>query len=180
MSSCTYIVDVGARDVWLVDCGDVEPLLPLLHGKVLKGVLLTHAHFDHIYGLNELLEKFPDCLVYTNDAGREAMLNDKKNLSRYRETPFIFNYPQQIRIVNDGDSINLSDTMIAGVHETTGHHPSCLTFVMGDNVFTGDAYIPGIKVVTNLPGGNKQQADESVVSILLLAQSKIIHPGHKT
>ena len=163
--------------VWVVDCGDIEPL-SLLHGKELKGVLLTHAHFDHIYGLNELLGQFPKVLVYTNKAGRETLLDARKNMSHYHETPFIFNYPEQIRIVNDGDEIELAVGVTAKVVATPGHHPSCLTYIIGDVIFTGDSYIPGVKVVTNLPKGNKKQAQESIEKILQISKDKTIYPGH--
>lgn len=56
-SSRTYILSSDAgNEFWLVDCEDVSPLMEtfssLSSGSfVVKGVLLTHAHFDHIYGL---------------------------------------------------------------------------------------------------------------------------------
>ncbi|MCE5174409.1 MAG: MBL fold metallo-hydrolase [Bacteroidales bacterium] len=50
---------------------------------MIKGVLLTHAHLDHIYGLPELFERFPDCLLYTNDFGMKTLADDKLNMSRY-------------------------------------------------------------------------------------------------
>lgn len=177
-TSCTYILDVGANCVWLVDCGDLEPLLPLLYGKQLKGVLLTHAHFDHIYGLNELLRLYPDTLVFTNEIGKDALLDAKKNMSFYHETPFVFQHPEQIRIANDDDVIELSEKLKAQVVATPGHHPSCLTYVIDDAIFTGDSYIPGVKVVTNLPKGNKKQAQESLAKISELSRGCTIYPGH--
>ena len=169
---------VEAGEVWLVDCGDVGPLLPLLKGKKVKGVLLTHAHFDHIYGLNELLRRFPDVMVYTNGCGRDTLLDARKNMSFYHETPFVFEYPENIRLVKDGEEIELSQGLKAKVVSTPGHHPSCLTFIVDDAVFTGDSYIPGTKVVTNLPKGNKSQAQESVEVIMELAQGRVVYPGH--
>ncbi|MBR3100585.1 MAG: MBL fold metallo-hydrolase [Muribaculaceae bacterium] len=177
--SCTYVLTVDDFS-WLVDCGDVEPLLSLLKGKNLKGVLLTHAHFDHIYGLNELLMHFPNVKVYTNGSGRESLLNDKMNLSRYHETSFVFEFPENIRIVDGGDEIALSKDFRAKVIVTPGHHPSCLTYVIDNAIFTGDSYIPGVKVVTNLPQGNKKQAHESVDCILSLSESGTIYPGHSS
>ena len=51
-TSRTYILSKeGENACWIVDCGDVEPLLErlaALGGIPVKGVLLTHAHFDHI------------------------------------------------------------------------------------------------------------------------------------
>lgn len=46
-------------------------------------------------------------------------------------------------------------------------------------LFTGDAYILGVKVVTTLKGGDKKLAAKSVERILKLAEGKIICPGHK-
>lgn len=64
-SSRTYILsEEGNTEFWLVDCGDIPPIVDLLSfigGRPfgLKGVLLTHAHYDHIYGLPQLMELFP-------------------------------------------------------------------------------------------------------------------------
>lgn len=144
-----------------------------------KSVLLTHAHFDHIYGLNRIIEMTPSASVYTNRAGMEALLNDSKNLSRYHDTPFVFAYPENIRVVDDGDEINLGDGLVAEAHFTPGHNPGCITWVVGDSVYTGDSYIPGIKTVTNLPGSDKALAAQSELLIKKLAEGKQIFPGHK-
>lgn len=144
-----------------------------------RAVLLTHAHFDHIYGLNRLLEINPMAIVYTNEHGREMLLNDKLNMSRYHETPFEIQYPERIIVINNGAKIRLGDDSIAKAIFTPGHNPSCITWVIDDCVFTGDAYIPGIKTVTNLPGGNKNQAAESIEIIKKISNGRRIFPGHK-
>lgn len=141
-------------------------------------VLLTHAHFDHIYGLNELMRISPEAKVYTNDFGREMLLNARKNLSFYHESPFVFEHPENIVIVNDGDEIELGNGQTAKAVFTPGHNPSCITWIIKDAIFTGDSYIPGIKTVTNLPKGNKDQSIKSEKLIMRLASGKIIYPGH--
>lgn len=177
-SSCSYVLVVGCEKTWIVDCGDIDKLMYLIGDKLPRGVLLTHAHFDHIYGLNELLDLCPDTLIYTNECGKETLLDARKNMSLYHEIPFTFGYPDNIRIVNDGDEIELSEGLKAKVVSTPGHHPSCLTYIIGDTIFTGDSYIPGIKVVTNLPMGNKKQAQESIDKILAMSEGRTIYPGH--
>ena len=179
-SSCTYVIDMGADFVWLVDCGDVEPLLPVIGRKVVSGVLLTHAHFDHIYGLNGLLELFPNAMVYTNSAGREALLDDRKNLSRYHESPFTFRHPENIRQVDDGDAISLGQDLQAKVCATPGHNPACLSYAVDLALFTGDSLIPGLKTVTNLPNADKALAAESEQRLLRMAreQGLTVYPGH--
>lgn len=64
--SNTYVLYLEDRpEVWLVDCGDVEPLIQWCekYGKSIEGVFLTHTHFDHIYGLSDLLVYIPHVKV---------------------------------------------------------------------------------------------------------------------
>ncbi len=42
-----------------------------------KAVLLTHAHLDHIYGLNVLCGTNPEAKVYTNYHERMMLLDAK-------------------------------------------------------------------------------------------------------
>lgn len=178
--SMTWLLsETEGGQVWLVDCGDVDPIIERLGGRTVAGVLLTHAHFDHIYGLPKLMNRFPECRIYTNDIGRETLANARLNMSFYHETPLTVEGPQ-IRICGEGDGISLFENVTAEVYETPGHHPSCLTYMVGDFLFTGDAYIPGAKVVTNLPKGDKKLAQESLERIKELAKGKIIRCGHQT
>lgn len=141
-------------------------------------ILLTHAHYDHIYGLNSVVEKNPEVLVYTNEYGKRMLLDDRLNLSKYQDKSFVFSHPDKIILVNDGDRIRIGGGLMAEAVFTPGHNPSCITWIVGDAIFTGDSYIHAIKTVTNLPGGNRQQANESEQIIKLLSLGKKIYPGH--
>ena len=75
-NSRTYILSKeGSDEVWLVDCGDFDRVQERIGNKSIKGVLLTHAHSDHIYGLKELQRVFPDVKIVTNEYGFEAIWN---------------------------------------------------------------------------------------------------------
>ena len=144
-----------------------------------RSVLLTHAHFDHIYGLNRLLDYTPDIKVYTNAAGREMLLDAKKNLSLFHESPFVFDKEDLIVSIEDEEEVELEDGLLAKAVFTPGHNPSCVTWIIEDALFTGDSYIPGIKTVTNLPKGNPRQAIESERIIMGLNENRRVYPGHK-
>lgn len=183
-SRTCILTDDGKKDFWIVDCGDVPPLVDLI-SKIggdslnIKGVLLTHVHYDHIYGLPRLKEMFPDIIVYTNEAGRKALPNPRLNMSKYHDDPIIYE-SQNVAVCGEGDVLDLFDGVQTKVYETPGHHPSCLTFEIGDYLFTGDAYIPGEKVVTILPGADKVLAAESLERIKRMAEGKVVCPGHET
>lgn len=176
--SMTWLLSETESDqVWLVDCGDIGSIKDKVNNKYITGVLLTHAHYDHIYGLPELLKLYPGCRVYTNEVGRETLADSKQNLSFFHESPLSVVGPQ-VTLCREGDEFELFPDVIARVYETPGHHPSCLTFMVGDYLFTGDAYIPGIKVVTNLPKADKTIAQKSLERIKTLAIGKTVLPGH--
>lgn len=177
--SVTWLLsEMESNQVWLVDCGDIEPILEWLGNRTIEGVLLTHAHFDHIYGLPDLLYRFPNIKVYTNECGKETLANAKLNMSLYHESPMTIS-PKHLKLCGDEDEIVLFNGISANVYASPGHHPSCLTFSVSEYLFTGDAFIPGVKVVTNLPKGNETQAKESIEKILHLSERKTICPGHR-
>ena len=181
-TSKTYILFCEGDDkAWLVDIGDIEPVVTILEEKSLtvEGVFLTHAHFDHIYGLPELVKRFPQCKVYVTKYAKEGLASDKLNLSRYHETPITYE-GDNVVVVHEGESLCLfDDEPLMEFYETPGHNPGCMTIVLGDVVFTGDAYIPGVGANTQVPHSDKEKAKESVERILQLAQGKKIFSGHQ-
>ena len=176
-SSCTYVITQKGAS-WLVDCGDVEPLIHLIGDNTLCGVMLTHGHYDHIYGLNTLASITPSLTILTNEAGREDLLNDKRNFSKYIGDPFIFQAPGRIKLVNDREGVDLFEGVQAVPVFTPGHSPSCVSWVIGDAVFTGDSYIPGVKTVTNFPLSDKAQVVASDIIIRDLVSHHDVYPGH--
>ncbi len=181
-SSRTYWIRAQEdENVWLVDCGDIDRVLEMLpaHARI-KGVLLTHIHFDHIYGLNDLIEMMPECRVYTNRIGKSALEDPRHNFSRYHVDveDFVFKYPGNVVIVENEDRIELSNSLYASVYYTPGHDDTCLCYSVADRFFTGDALIPGIKTVTTFPHSDKKKALESERLIELISEGMVICPGH--
>ena len=179
-NSRTYIISSTDCDrVWLVDCGDTDMVLELIGEKGVEGVLLTHAHSDHIYGLEELIKRFPSVKVYTNVAGVEALRSPKLNLSHYHsEYPDIsIEAPENIHVLAEGNTVDVLGFAVK-VYETPGHSPSCITYIVDDMAFTGDAYIPEVKVFTGFPQSNRKQAVLSEERIKQLTKNCSILSGH--
>lgn len=183
MNSVTYVLYREDVDYCvLIDCGFSEGLIASLQklGKRVNAVFLTHAHYDHIYGLNMLLEHFPDALVYTNEEGREALTDIKKNFSKYHPElePFVFDHTENVRLLEEGERVLLGDERMQ-VLSTPGHDVTCFSFIIGNNLFTGDAYIPGVKTVMTFPRSNKIDAVASLERLKALERKGyIIRSGH--
>lgn len=180
-TSKTYILSKQGEDkAWLVDIGDIDPVLSYLDERHLsvEGVFITHAHFDHIYGLEALVNRYPNCRVYCTDYAKLGLASEKLNMSRYHGTPINYNHDNVV-VVKDGNTMILFEGEPSMIfYETPGHNPGCLTMVLGDLVFTGDAYIPGVGVTTNSPHSDKVLAKESLEKILELADGKKYFSGH--
>ncbi|MBR5033740.1 MAG: MBL fold metallo-hydrolase [Bacteroidales bacterium] len=179
-NSRTYILSSEAfKYVWLVDCGDIDTICELVGHKSVRGVLLTHTHSDHIYGLNMLLDRFPDVMVYTNDYGAEALKFPKLNLSRYHSaiSDIVVDSPKNVLEIHDGDSIDVFGNLMY-VLETPGHDPSCVSFIFDQMVFTGDSYIPGVDVFTGFPHSSRKQAEQSLMRLLMISENLLVMPGH--
>lgn len=182
-TSATYIVhEEGVREAFIVDCGDIQPIVEYLtaHNIRLAGIFITHSHFDHIYGLSAITTQYPDALVYTSKNGVEGLKNPKLNISKYHiEANDVVFESSMVRALADGESVNCAGFEVKAIL-TPGHDWSCISFICDKYLFTGDSYIPGIKVITKWPKSNKEDA---AVSLEVLKgyeeQGYIIVPGHK-
>lgn len=175
-SNTFCITSDDSDDMWIVDCGDIEPIVEYasLMKKKITGVLLTHTHFDHIYGLNKLLESYPSIAVYTSEHGAVALKNNRLNMSHYNACDYVF---EGNDIVALGNSIDVCGKECK-VIPVPGHDPSCLAYTISDCLFTGDSYMPEYKVLMNFPKSNKTQAKASETLLKKIAQGVKVHPGH--
>ena len=182
LNSKTYILHKdGCDKAWLVDIGDIEPVLDFVqrNNLVVKGVFLTHGHFDHFYGLQALVERFPESKVYATAYTKQAIGSEELNLSTKCEKPITYKR-NNVLVVHEGDVFDLFEgEPFLQIYETPGHNPGCMAMIVGDCIFTGDAFIPGLGVKDFVPYADKEQAKRSMERVLKLAQEKKIYAGHQ-
>lgn len=179
-TSNTYVISEGGSvDVWLVDVGDTERVLDILPANsMVRGVFLTHTHFDHLYGINHLYEVFHEMVVYVAEQGIENLYSAKGNLSKYHESPLEYKGSNVVGL-KDGQVVCLFPDIKLQALSTPGHTPDSMSFLVdGRYIFTGDAYIPNAQVVSKLPGGNKKLAAESKDFLIEFSKGKVLMPGH--
>ena len=178
-SSNTYVIKSKSQKWALIDAGDIKEVIRLAKSENAKieFVFLTHTHYDHIYGLNNLLEAFPDLVVYMSEHGKNALYSDKLNYSKYHNLSYTFK-GSRLQFVDNLDVIDINN-MHVEIFPTPGHSKDSVSYKIDNFFFTGDAYIPNVKVVTNLRGGDKGNAKKSVDLITAkLEKGMILCPGH--
>lgn len=179
-NSNTYILYTESSDkVWIVDIGDSKPVLSWIrmNSKQIAGVFITHSHFDHIYGLNEIFRYFPSMRVYISQEGAIGLYSEKLNLSKYHNQPFVYK-GNNVFILKDSQRVILWDGIELVVLKTPGHDWSCLSYKIGGCLFTGDSYIPGLKTITSFPKSSKKDADISIKLLKNQPDVNRIYPGH--
>lgn len=183
-TSNTYVISHTERDnIWIVDPGDVDVVFEWMkvHSKTtISGILLTHAHFDHIYGINDVLSRYPQCIIYVaNNYGRELLSDPKRNGSKYTEEgPVIIK--ENARIEEYYEGLKLWNDMPIEVLYTPGHSDDSVCFIIDNMLFTGDTLIKNVRTVTKLKSGSKEKLNETLRQIeKFKGQSLIVYPGHE-
>lgn len=182
-TSNTYIIaHPEYENVWVVDPGDTDAVFGWMkaHSKtVISGILLTHAHFDHIYGMNEIVARYPECVIYiANEYGKEALSNPKVNGSRYTEEgPIVVDEKSIIRYYDE--TMLLWDDVEIKTFNTPGHSDDSQCFILDGMIFTGDTLIKNVRTVTKLKGGSVEKLEESIKVIAALIGNHLkVMPGH--
>ena len=146
--NCLLIWDETSHGV-IVDPGCMrdEETEELLHyaeasGVVVKKILLTHGHFDHIYGVKAVAAAL-GATVYMNAADAELVATGNQLLTQYYRMP---DAPTDFEFtpVKEGDEIAFGNTKFS-VIETPGHTFGGVCYyckeekllVSGDTLFAG-------------------------------------------
>ena len=166
------------NEVRFVDIGNGEPALKSIASfERVKGVFITHSHYDHIHGINDLYYA-NSCQIFASEYAIEGLYSEKLNLSFYHENPIVFK-GKQVEIIKDNDLISIGKNFDLRCIYTPGHNAGSMSFQVGNYLFTGDSFIPQIPVVTKLKSGDKQQNVLSLQKIKSLIKSDtIVCPGH--
>lgn len=183
-TSNTYVIsNTESEGIWVVDPGDFSPVQEYMSANsktTILGVLLTHAHFDHIYGVNDVYDHYPTTPIYVyNEEGRTILYDVKKNGSKYTEQPIIINNEAQVNTIIP--ELRLWPDVILRSYYTPGHSEDSMCMLLGNILFTGDTLIHNIRTVTKLKGGSVEKLQFSINWISTLKGHNIqIYGGHES
>jgi len=160
-STFTYLLACEeTRQAVLIDTveSEVETYIQALEHLDLKLIytLETHVHADHVTGADSLRKKLGSKSVVHRDAG--AMCGDL--------------------LVTDGVNLEVGSMQIE-VRHTPGHTNGCVSYFVGDRIFTGDALLIDGCGRTDFQMGNASQLYDSIhQKIFSLPDETLIYPGH--
>jgi len=180
LATNAYVVTDSSRSrAVVIDPGTADSvLLRKLDDFEVEAVLLTHAHFDHIGGVETVRERY-GCPVYIHAREKDWLTDPAKNGSlRWPDAtpPISCSLPD--RLLSGGDELSLLGETFRVIF-TPGHSPGSVGYLCGDLLFAGDALFRRSVGRTDLPGGNSEQLVRSIrEQLYVLPESTMVLPGH--
>lgn len=176
--NCYLLADPSTRDAALIDPGE-DTALFFRHlaqqDLTLRAVWLTHAHLDHILGVEKVVAEF-GVPVYLHPADRplyDAAAEQGAWLGIPARTP-----PRADHELADGDTLTVG-TLSFTVRHVPGHSPGGVAIIGHGMAFVGDALFAGSIGRTDLPGGDSALLLRSISDVLLaLPGETTVYPGH--
>lgn len=189
----TYVAwDKASRDAVVIDPVLDLDLLTYRIGRVhddlvaefvrsnslkVRWILDTHAHADHLSGMDDLKERFgaPTAIGKAITAV-QSVFAPIFNLG----PDFPTDGRQFDRLLSDGELIDAGSFKVEALH-TPGHTPACMSYKIGDVVFTGDAlFMPDYGTGRcDFPAGSAEQLYESVThKLYTLPDATRLFVGH--
>ena len=178
--NCSIFGEEQSREAIVIDPGDNIPQILRIvekHNLVVKAIVVTHAHIDHIGGAHKL-RTATGAPVYMNqnDTALLDMLDEQAQWLGV-ETP------EKVAIdtpVREGDKLVLGTTEFS-VLDTPGHTQGsiCLWIPAENKLIAGDTLFRDSIGRTDLPGGDGRQILRSIHDKLLpLPDDAAVIPGH--
>ncbi|MBN2006166.1 MAG: MBL fold metallo-hydrolase [Anaerolineae bacterium] len=176
-ANCYVIYDEDGGEGVVVDPGgNGTPLLKKIaeHALVIRYILNTHGHFDHIAGNADLEELQAPLAIHPAD--RNLLLEGGGALWFGLDfTPS----PEPAVELNEGLVLSVGRFHIEVVH-TPGHTPGSICFYLPEekSLISGDTLFAGSVGRTDLPGGNARILNASLQRLLKFPSDTRIYPGH--
>ena len=140
-------------------------------------ILETHAHADHLSGSRYLQSHFPDARIAIGERIREIQ----------RIFKGVFDLPESFatdgsqfdRLIHADECLDAGSIRVEAI-PTPGHTPACLTYRVGDAIFTGDTlFMPdGGTGRCDFPGGSAEAMYASIQRLYALPDATRVFVGH--
>ncbi len=159
-NNCYVVSCPGTGEAVIIDpAAEGHKIIKEISGKMVRYVLITHGHMDHIGALEEVLRE-TKAPVGIHERDSRAL----------RQKPDFF--------LADGQTLKFGNLEMKALH-TPGHTPGGVCFLIGGALFSGDTIFPNGPGNTALPGADYRLILKSIHSkIFTLPDETMIYPGH--
>lgn len=178
-TNCYYVYREGGNECIVIDPADKgKYIYETLKNKgyEVKAILITHGHFDHIWGCGELRE-LTEASVYALDMEKDVLENSELNSSAMVGRPCTVKADVYMHDMDVVDIMGFKIQVLATPGHTQGS--CCYYFVSENTLFSGDTLFLESVGRTDLPTGSMSALSRSISSKLSsLPDETEVLPGH--
>lgn len=183
----TYVLSDATKECVVIDAAcfyadEKEILLNYIldHDFVVKHLINTHLHFDHLFGVNTLSSQFG--LTLTCHQADEFLLEDiPSQLKLFGLSNVNTDYMPNIgKYLHEGDQISFGNQTLEVIH-VPGHSPGSVSFYHKTEgvLFSGDALFRSGIGRTDLAYGNYNELVTGIqTKLFTLPDETNVYPGH--
>jgi hydroxyacylglutathione hydrolase len=180
-TNCYLVRTPTGRGCWIVDPGmNPAPVISRVRELSLtpEAILLTHAHMDHIAGVDNVLRAFPGTPVLLHEAEEQWPQDPSLNLSILSGIEVTCHGPD--RLLRHADTLTLEGQEWTVLH-TPGHSPGGVAFhhAPSRTAIVGDTLFAGSIGRSDFPGCDFATLERSIRERLFtLPDETKVYPGH--
>lgn len=171
----TYLLSDGNDSIIVDPSCDKKTLERFAKGKKIKFILLTHGHYDHFAGLEELCKNL-DIPVYMHQNAYKKVLDNSQNYSLAFGKINNIKAIENLCFVQESSIIQFNNYIIK-VLETFGHTNCSVSYVIENNIFSGDFLFADSVGRTDLITGSNNALKNSIKRIMKFSDYHF-YPGH--
>ena len=178
-TNCYFLYQENEKKIIVVDPADKGEYLYNAFkeaGFEVVAILLTHGHFDHIWGSNKLRE-LAGVQVFAFEDEKDVCESSKLNVSADVGRPYEARVDWYLK---DGETVSI-EGMEFKVIWTPGHtQGSCCYYFEKDNILiSGDTLFEGSVGRSDLPTGDSKLLSRSLKErLMILPDETVVYPGH--
>ena len=171
------IIDTDSHEAVLIDCSHpVDEIMSYIKQQKanLKYILLTHAHFDHVLGVDYFQKKY-HIPVYCSEKDVPLLKQINEYMKWMKLSPVT---EPTIDGYVDAKELKIGRYPIQ-VMPTPGHTKGGVCYFVENMLFSGDTLFKGSYGRTDFPGGSERAMQESLHLLFkTLPDYVIVYPGH--
>ena len=178
-TNCYFVYREGSSKVIFIDPADYgDQIFQAMknNGFEVVAILLTHGHFDHIWGCSRL-RQLTSALVYAYEGEEEVLLSSDLNVSAGAGRACTV---KANTLLKDGEEVTI-EGMTFKLIATPGHTQGscCYYFEEANMLISGDTLFEESVGRTDLPTGSMSTLVRSVKDKLFeLPDDVVVYPGH--
>ena len=171
------VIDKVTNEAVVIDPGGNNAVLQQYlseSGATVKYILLTHTHYDHLVGAEELSQALDMAVTVHKDDVR--LLKQSPNFALLFDK-VKFTAPKRLEILEGEGELPFGHTTIKVLH-MPGHTPGSVCYLFDGFCFIGDLILEKGAGRTDLPGGNNDLLKLSLDKLTGMDKELLLFPGH--